>query len=83
MAKSKTVIKKTEMKNLFKKEGLNLSFPIGATKGNEVTDWNYWYNKDYANSDLKKLVEIIKKKYSAKYKTSNSITGGSILVNYI
>ena len=78
--RTKTVITKTEMKAIFKQYGLKLSFPNFARKGNEVTDWSYWYNKDYTNSDLKKFVDIIRTDFSDKYEISNiGLSGGAIV----
>ena len=78
--RTKTVITKTEMKAIFKQYGLKLSFPNFARNGNEVTDWSYWYNKDYINSDLKKFVNIIRTEFSDKYEIrNNGMSGGAIV----
>ena len=75
---------KKEMKSLFKKHGLNLGFPVGATTGETVTDWSYWYHyTEYSGSDLRKFREIIEKEYSNKYRLFTAFCGGSVGVERI
>jgi hypothetical protein len=78
------VITKKEMKDLFKKHNLHLSFPVLAISGNYITDWTYWYHyKTYQESDLKKFKELIEKEYNHLYKIIPCGVGASIKIEKI
>lgn len=74
-----TKIKKSEMKEFFKKHNLKLGFPVGSPDGNIVTDWNYLYHYvKYEDSDLKKFEDLIDGPYRGKYKLWSPVVMASI-----
>jgi hypothetical protein len=68
----KTCVSKKEMKEVFKKHNLKLSFPANASNGEQITDYNYLYSAvKYNDSDLRRFKSVIKTEYRGKYKISN------------
>jgi len=78
---SNSNVSKKEMKDIFKKHGLDLGFPNNATSGRNVTDWALHYHsyKKDEESDLEKFKKIIVKEYP-QYETSTSMMMSSVTV---
>ena len=74
-------ISKREMRAIFKEHHLQLGFPVGATCGAEVTDWLLYQNfYRYADSNLRKFVDIISSEYGDRYRTERSSVSDTVLV---